>query len=1033
MAGSPTRRGRWAAVVALGAAALGLVGLGVFLTAQGLPNADSWASVLGLFANITGIALTAAGLRVALAGRPPDTGDLARKLDITPARQGDPQHVGRFTIVGRLAEGTTGVVFLGVDHTGEFAAVKVMRDGLARSDNDFRERFKREIDDVRLVERTDRGRSFPALLAAGADDEQPWLATAFLPGLRLDEAIRLGGPWSAPTLGWFAHGMARALQVLADNRIVHRDVKPGNVVLDEDGPRLIDLGIAKAASDTTVTRVGDLVGTMAFMAPEQLDGRATHATDVFALGLLLLYAANGRPPISGATRQEVMAHVSKVDVDWGVVTGDHPLAELVRRCLAADPARRPDTAEIIRQCAPYATPAADVLPPVLRDRLRSRSQAVREAEAERAPADTHPLRDLLPRSRRAVALLAAAVLLAVAVPLTADLLTREGPPLEASPDSPAAALPACPADSAGATLLVGSSVDKFEKLRQIAEGYGARVGEGECVRVLVEEMNSGEVMEALGRGWHEADGPRPHVWSPSSSMWLDLARERAARTAQPAVPPAQHRGAIVRSALVVAMPEDVARGLGWPTATDIGWTRLAELAADTRGGPRERFKLGKTNPNYSISGLGASYAAFHAYAGRGDTQLTRSDVDGNTGVRGRFEALERSIAHYGETTMDFLGSLEAKGREAARSYISAIAMDESAMLAYNDGYPHGVPVRGEQKRSTPPSTKLVAVYPSEGTIALDHPYVEVDPDGMAPELRAVAADFFRHLRADAQQRAFQEVGFRDFDNRPGPLADQAHGIGPGTEPRMLPHPSAEVLESVLTAWKALRKPVNARLVVDVSGSMGEGVFRSVPVDQDCTEELKRMDPPTTTCPTKLQVVQKYRHAIVGGFTPRDRIGLWAFAERPVQRMAAAPMGEAEKDALKQAIHDLGAQGDTKLYDVVDAVVRDVREQYDPNFVNAVVVLSDGEDRGSATSLDALLERIDPHCEKSTGQRAVVAGDPAPEQVRVFTIAYGADPDKSDPHQQALRDVAECSGAAAYRVDRSGRFGGDLVKAIVSNF
>ncbi|MFJ7127595.1 bifunctional serine/threonine-protein kinase/ABC transporter substrate-binding protein [Streptomyces sp. NPDC098101] len=247
-----------------------------------------------------------------------------------------------YRLLGRLGAGGMGVVYLGRTVNGELAAVKVTHADQA-DQPDFRARFRREVEAARRV-------SSPwAVPVIGADPDapEPWMATAFVAGPSLGEAVTAHGALperSVRLLGW---SLARALAAVHAAGLVHRDVKPGNVLLAVDGPRLIDFGIARATGETALTATDMVVGTPGFLAPEQAEARADAigpATDVFALGCLLAYAATGRPPFGTGTPDALLYRTVHDEPDLTGVPGG--LLDLVRACLAKDPAARPAAAEI---------------------------------------------------------------------------------------------------------------------------------------------------------------------------------------------------------------------------------------------------------------------------------------------------------------------------------------------------------------------------------------------------------------------------------------------------------------------------------------------------------------------------------------------------------------------------------------------------------------------------------------------------------------------------------------------------------------
>ncbi|MFF0446413.1 bifunctional serine/threonine-protein kinase/ABC transporter substrate-binding protein [Streptomyces sp. NPDC004609] len=269
---------------------------------------------------------------------------------------GDPSSIGGYRLLARLGAGGMGVVYLGRTDTGELAAVKVTLGELADRP-DFRARFRREVDAARRV-------SSPwAVPVTGADPDapEPWLATAFVPGPSLAEAVAAEGPLPARSVRVLGAAIAKALAAVHEAGLIHRDVKPGNVLLALDGPRLIDFGIARTAGETPITSTDVVVGTPGFLAPEQAEARGDEigpASDIFALGCLLAYTLTGRLPFGRGAMDALLYRTVHDDPDLdGIEEG---LARLLNACLEKDPRRRPTAAELADRLArppAYENPA----------------------------------------------------------------------------------------------------------------------------------------------------------------------------------------------------------------------------------------------------------------------------------------------------------------------------------------------------------------------------------------------------------------------------------------------------------------------------------------------------------------------------------------------------------------------------------------------------------------------------------------------------------------------------------------------------
>ncbi|MEX2985258.1 serine/threonine-protein kinase [Streptomyces sp. C36] len=267
-----------------------------------------------------------------------------------PLTAEDPQVIGAYRLLGRLGAGGMGRVYLGRSAGGRTVAVKAVHPHFAL-DERFRARFRREVESARKV-----GGAWTApVLDADPDAAVPWVATGYVAGPSLTQAVAEVGPLPEATVRTLGAGLAEALAAVHALGLVHRDVKPSNVLLALDGPRLIDFGIARATEGTaSLTTTGVSVGSPGYMAPEQILGKGvTGAADVFSLGAVLAYAATGAPPFPGESSAALLYKVVHEEPVLGPGLGGE-LRELVARCLSKAPEDRPGPPEVARRLAPAA-------------------------------------------------------------------------------------------------------------------------------------------------------------------------------------------------------------------------------------------------------------------------------------------------------------------------------------------------------------------------------------------------------------------------------------------------------------------------------------------------------------------------------------------------------------------------------------------------------------------------------------------------------------------------------------------------------
>ncbi|NKZ01792.1 serine/threonine-protein kinase [Nocardiopsis alborubida] len=302
---------------------------------------------------------------------PPPPRDTGLPPGLRPLEKGDPRRLGPYRIVGRVGAGGMGAVYGGLDGDGRCVAVKTVHARFARG-RGHREAFAREVD---MLARA-RGVSTARLHAADTAARVPWLAFDYVPGRDLRAHVRAFGPLEGEMLRVFATGTAEGLAALHSAGIAHRDIKPGNVILSPDGPKIVDFGIATAVGTRRANDRGASYGTPGWVAPERYTGAtADPAADVFAWGALVALAATGRDPFGRATPEELRRRVTSGQHDLAGVPDD--VLPLVEAALSTDPALRPRAVELMRALLPEpeevglsgrggAVPAAETLRALLR-------------------------------------------------------------------------------------------------------------------------------------------------------------------------------------------------------------------------------------------------------------------------------------------------------------------------------------------------------------------------------------------------------------------------------------------------------------------------------------------------------------------------------------------------------------------------------------------------------------------------------------------------------------------------------------------
>ncbi len=259
-----------------------------------------------------------------------------------PLLPGDPARVGRYRLTGRLGAGGMGVVYLGAAKDGIPVAVKVLRPELAE-DPEFRVRFSREVATLTRVE----GMCTVRVIEADTQGPKPFLVTEYVDGPSLSDYVERHGPLGAEMLYGLATGLAEALAAIHAAGIVHRDLKPSNVLLTADGPKVIDFGIAQALDATVLTQTGMTVGSIGFMAPEQIMGQAVTASDIFSWAVTIAYAASGDTPFGSGVAAAVFYRIMNTEPDITAVPDS--LRSWVEAALAKESQNRPTADDLLRQ------------------------------------------------------------------------------------------------------------------------------------------------------------------------------------------------------------------------------------------------------------------------------------------------------------------------------------------------------------------------------------------------------------------------------------------------------------------------------------------------------------------------------------------------------------------------------------------------------------------------------------------------------------------------------------------------------------
>jgi Ca-activated chloride channel family protein len=545
-------------------------------------------------------------------------------------------------------------------------------------------------------------------------------------------------------------------------------------------------------------------------------------------------------------------------------------------------------------------------------------------------------------------------------------------------------------------LQVAASPDQADVLAQAAAEYGRQrpTVDDRCVDVQVRGVESVEAATALVAGWDEvALGSRPDVWVPASSAWALQVQLKRQATKQSDVIPFE-RPKVATTPMVFAMPKPMAQALGWPQQP-LGWAELLQAVQSPQGwaaynqpdwGP---FRLGKLDPNLSTPALEALIGAVFATTGQGSDLSVETLAKQADKLRTVILGIERAPGQDADTPATFLANLQQADQAGQTlGFVSAVPLDEKSVFDYNRGSLGGLEDGGERPK---PKVPLVAVYPKEGTLEADHPWVVLRAPWVDAAKRRAAAGFLDYVRSEPVQVRFQQAGFRSWGGRPGPGLTEDNGLLPDQPARVLAAPAPKVVAAALESWNAARKRSNVLAVYDVSGSMKEEV-------------------PGTGL-TKMELVRKAVVLALPLFAPETNLGTWVFSTNLEGRQdwhelvpigptnAKLPNGKTRREVLAGTIPQLQAtNGDTGLYDTALASFRALKRSYAPGRLNIVVLLTDGinDDPDGGISKRELLTKL--------------KAEQGNQKVAIITIAFGANADVA-----TLKEISQATGGIPYIV------------------
>ena len=474
--------------------------------------------------------------------------------------------------------------------------------------------------------------------------------------------------------------------------------------------------------------------------------------------------------------------------------------------------------------------------------------------------------------------------------------------------------------------------------------------DGRAIFAKATATSSGEAADAIARR-----RMKPDAWAPAQQFWGQMLNYQAKRLLASAESPT-----LVRGVMVLAMWKQLAEALGYPDP--VGFRQIFDLArsgwASIERPELGTFRFVHTNPLTSTTGVGATVAEY-AFASGKQRRLEASDVT-RPSTRAKVAVIERAVAHSGDATSYVVKQLKQHGRD----YASAVLLGEDAVLAFNEEVRNFNSTRRDKQRES-----LVAIYPHEGTYVGEHPYYVLDASWVKPLQRRAARELGRYLVSRIDARVATDHFFRPADRGAKLPVERWRELGVDTTlplaRREFPQPP--VIEVVRRTWRKDRKPANILIVFDTSGSMNKG--------------------------TRLARAKDGVLRFVGEIAPQDRVGLTTYSDAPRTVVSL----DGSRRELVAAVRGLKADGGTATYDATASAIAQLSQRVDRDDIDAVVLLTDGNDNRSDLDFDTLLRRL-------------TAQSKSPDHVRLYTIAYGPE---AAPSRAKLKRLAETTGGKAY--------------------